>query len=83
VVEYLEGETLADRLEKGPLPTSQVLKIGIEIADALDKATPPRHHPPRLEAGQHHADQVWRQAHGLRSRQAGALSTEAEPWFIH
>ena len=38
VMEYLEGETLAARLEKGPLPVEQVLKLGIEIADALDKA---------------------------------------------
>jgi len=38
VMEYLEGESLADRLTKGPLPTDQVLRIGIEIADALDKA---------------------------------------------
>ncbi len=38
VMEYLEGQTLADRLEKGPLPLDQVLKIGIEIAQALEKA---------------------------------------------
>jgi eukaryotic-like serine/threonine-protein kinase len=38
VMEYLEGETLADRLSRGPLPTEQVLRYGIEIADALDKA---------------------------------------------
>src|SRR5271167_2519157 len=38
VMEYLEGETLAARLEKGPLPLEQVLKIGTEVADALDKA---------------------------------------------
>ena len=38
VMEYLEGQTLADRLQKGALPLEQVLKIGIEIADALDKA---------------------------------------------
>ena len=38
VMEYLEGETLADRLSRGPLPTDQVLRFGIEIADALDKA---------------------------------------------
>jgi Tol biopolymer transport system component/predicted Ser/Thr protein kinase len=38
VMEYLEGESLADRLGKGPLPTEQVLRYGIEIADALDKA---------------------------------------------
>src|SRR6267154_4692855 len=38
VMEYLEGETLAKLLEKGPLPLPQVLKYGVEIADALDKA---------------------------------------------
>jgi Tol biopolymer transport system component/predicted Ser/Thr protein kinase len=38
VMEYLEGETLAERLVKGPLPTERTLRYGIEIADALDKA---------------------------------------------
>src|SRR6266404_2567602 len=38
VMEYLEGETLAKRLEKGPLPLAQALQFGIQIADALDKA---------------------------------------------
>jgi len=38
VMEFLEGQTLAERLEKGALPLDQVLKIAIEIADALDKA---------------------------------------------
>jgi eukaryotic-like serine/threonine-protein kinase len=38
VMEYLEGETLAARLDKGPLPSEQLLRYGIEIADALDKA---------------------------------------------
>jgi Tol biopolymer transport system component/tRNA A-37 threonylcarbamoyl transferase component Bud32 len=38
VMEFLEGETLAGRLRKGPLPVDQAIKIGIEIADALDKA---------------------------------------------
>jgi Tol biopolymer transport system component/tRNA A-37 threonylcarbamoyl transferase component Bud32 len=38
VMEYLEGETLAERLKKGPLPLDQVLRCAIEIADALDKA---------------------------------------------
>jgi len=38
VMECVEGETLAKRLEKGPLPPEQVLKFGAQIADALDKA---------------------------------------------
>jgi Tol biopolymer transport system component/predicted Ser/Thr protein kinase len=38
VMEYLEGETLAQRLLKGPLPLEQVLRYAIEVADALDKA---------------------------------------------
>ncbi len=38
VMEYLEGETLADRLGKGALPLDQVLKFGIEICEGLEKA---------------------------------------------
>jgi serine/threonine protein kinase/TolB-like protein/Tfp pilus assembly protein PilF len=38
VMEYLEGETLASRLSKGPLLIDQVLRYAIEIADALDAA---------------------------------------------
>ena len=38
VMEYLEGETFSDRLVKGPLAFDQVLRYGLEIADALDKA---------------------------------------------
>jgi Tol biopolymer transport system component/predicted Ser/Thr protein kinase len=38
VMEYLEGETLAQRLQKGALPLEQVLQYAIEISDALDKA---------------------------------------------
>src|SRR5271156_3172220 len=38
VMEWVEGETLAKRLEKGPLPVDQVLKVGAQIADALDQA---------------------------------------------
>jgi eukaryotic-like serine/threonine-protein kinase len=38
VMEYLEGETLAQRLKKGALPLKEVLRIGIEICEALDKA---------------------------------------------
>jgi Tol biopolymer transport system component/predicted Ser/Thr protein kinase len=38
VMEYLEGETLAQRLLKGSLPLEQALQYSIEISDALDKA---------------------------------------------
>lgn len=38
IMECAEGETLARRLEDGPLPLEQVLKFGMQIADALDKA---------------------------------------------
>ena len=38
VMEYLEGETLHQRLERGPLPLEDVLRYAGEIADALDKA---------------------------------------------
>src|SRR5467141_3524594 len=38
VMEYLEGETLAQRLLKGPLPLDQVLQYASEISDALDRA---------------------------------------------
>ena len=38
VMEYIEGETLAQRLVKGALPIQLALQYAIEIADALDKA---------------------------------------------
>src|ERR1041385_2301571 len=38
VMEYLEGQTLEDRLRKEPLPLDQVLQIAIQITDALDTA---------------------------------------------
>jgi eukaryotic-like serine/threonine-protein kinase len=38
VMECVEGETLAKRLEKGPIPLERVLKFGAQVADALDKA---------------------------------------------
>jgi len=38
VMEFLEGETLDVRLERGAIPLDEALKIALEIADALDKA---------------------------------------------
>jgi len=38
VMELIEGESLADRIAKGALPPDQVLRVGAQIADALDHA---------------------------------------------
>jgi Tol biopolymer transport system component/predicted Ser/Thr protein kinase len=38
VMEYLEGENLASRIAKGPLPIDEALRYAIQIADALDQA---------------------------------------------
>jgi Tol biopolymer transport system component len=38
VMELLEGESLADRLQKGPLPLDQVVKFGAQVSDALSAA---------------------------------------------
>ena len=38
VMELLEGETLAERLRRGPMPLDQVLRYGAEIAQGLDAA---------------------------------------------
>jgi serine/threonine protein kinase/Tol biopolymer transport system component len=38
VMEFLEGESLADRVRRGALPVADVVQIGIEVAEALDKA---------------------------------------------
>ena len=38
VMEYLEGESLADRLLRGPVPLKEALRIGVEIAAALERA---------------------------------------------
>jgi serine/threonine protein kinase/Tfp pilus assembly protein PilF len=38
VMEMLEGGSLRDRIQQGPLPTDQMLDIGIQIADALEAA---------------------------------------------
>lgn len=38
VLEYIEGETLSERLKKGPLGIDELLRFATQIADALDKA---------------------------------------------
>jgi eukaryotic-like serine/threonine-protein kinase len=38
VMELLEGESLAERIDRGPLPVAEAMKYGAQIADALDRA---------------------------------------------
>jgi serine/threonine-protein kinase len=38
VMEFLEGESLSEKLKRGPLPNDELLKAAIEVADALEKA---------------------------------------------
>ncbi|HSE39675.1 MAG TPA: protein kinase, partial [Acidobacteriota bacterium] len=38
VMQFIEGDTLASRLLKGPLPADELLRYAIQIADALDQA---------------------------------------------
>ena len=38
VMEYLDGETLAERLTHGPMTLEEVIRYGVDIADALEKA---------------------------------------------
>ena len=54
-MEYLEGETLAARIKRGPLPLHEALNIAIATASALGCRPPQGYRPSRPEAGQHHA----------------------------
>jgi Tol biopolymer transport system component len=38
VMEFLDGETLAERIKKGPVPLDEALDVAIAVTDALDKA---------------------------------------------
>src|ERR1700688_632033 len=38
VMEHMEGQSLAHRLKKGPLPLKETLNIGVEVAEALEAA---------------------------------------------
>ena len=56
VMEYLEGETLEQRLSKGPLPPEQTMRIAAQMAGALAKAQI-RYSSPRSEAIECHVDE--------------------------
>ena len=53
VLEVVEGETLAQRIARGPMSLTEALRIATQIADALEAAHEQRHHPPRFEAREH------------------------------
>ena len=38
VMEYIEGETLAERIARGAIPLEEAIEIGLRVADAIDKA---------------------------------------------
>ena len=52
VMEYVEGKPVS-----GPLPIAEALRMGSQIADALDAAAPERHRSSRPQAGQHPGDE--------------------------
>lgn len=69
VMEYLEGETLGNRLKRGALPLELALEFASQVADALDAAH--RHGVvSRPEAWQRHDHEVGGEAPGLRSGEA-------------
>jgi serine/threonine protein kinase len=72
VMEYLEGQTLAERLQHGPLKVDVLLRYAIEIADALDNAHRAGivHRDLKPGARQHHVDEERRQAARFRCGEA-------------
>ena len=72
-----KGETLADRLAKGPLPLDQALRIGDRDRGRAGQGAPPGHRPSRPEARQHHADDSGREAARLRSREGARGRSDA------
>src|SRR6202161_3505325 len=52
VMEYLEGQTLAKRIEQGPMPTPELLRVAIQVCEALEKAPRQAHRArPDADAG--------------------------------
>ena len=72
VLELVEGDTLDDRVRRGPLPLSEALAVAQQIADALDAAHGVRDHPSRSQALQH-------QDHARRGGQGARLRARESP----
>ena len=67
-MELVEGEDLAERIARGPIPLDEALPIARQIAEALEAAHEQRHHPSRSQARQHQGPRGrHRQGAGLRA----------------
>jgi serine/threonine protein kinase len=69
VMEYLEGQSLAQRIGTGRIPLREALRIAIDVADALAAAHRAGLVHRDLKPSQCHADEVRREAAGLRARE--------------
>ncbi len=56
VLELVPGETLAERIAKGPIPVNEALPLFEQIAEGLESAHNEGHHPPGSETCQHQGD---------------------------
>ena len=76
VMEYVDGETLNDRVgRKGPLAIDEATTIILEAAEGLSAAHRKGHRPPRCKTGQH-TDLVRRRGKGRRPRTREAKRCE-------
>jgi hypothetical protein len=66
-MEYVKGETLADRLRKGAMPVDSVLRYRGPDRRRTRCCAQPGDHSPGFEAREHHDHGDWGQAAGLRA----------------